>query len=111
MLSTTETEYVATSESSKEAIWLTRLVGDLGIVGGILVLHCDSQSAIQLAQNPVFHAKTKHVVVRYHFIRDVLEDKCLQLVKEHTDENLADLLTKSLSSERFAHFGELMGIE
>ncbi|MCO5556931.1 hypothetical protein L7F22_010486 [Adiantum nelumboides] len=109
-LSTTEAEYVAASEACKEAIWLTCLVGDLGIVREIPVLHCDSQSAIQLARNPVFHAKTKHVDVRYHFIREVLEDKRLQLVKVHTDDNPADLLTKSLSSERFAHCRELMGI-
>ncbi|MCO5614198.1 hypothetical protein L7F22_068478 [Adiantum nelumboides] len=109
-LSTTEAEYVAASESCKEAIWLTRLVRDLGIVGEIAVLHCDSQSAIQLARNPVIHAKTKHVDIRYHFIRDVLEDKPLQLVKVHTDDNRADLLTKSLSSEGFAHLRELMGI-
>ncbi|MCO5567257.1 hypothetical protein L7F22_020946 [Adiantum nelumboides] len=95
MLSTTEAEYVAASEACKEAIWLTRLVGYLGIVREIPVLHCDSQSAIQLARNPVFHAKTKHVDVKYHFIREVLEDKRLQLVKVHTDDNPADLLIKS----------------
>ncbi|MCO5556229.1 hypothetical protein L7F22_009775 [Adiantum nelumboides] len=109
-LSTTEAEYVAASEACKEAIGLTRLVGDLGIVREIPVLHCDSQSAIQLARNLVFHAKTKHVDVRYHFIREVLEDKPLQLVKVYTDDNPADLLTKSLSSERFTHCRELMGI-
>ncbi|MCO5562243.1 hypothetical protein L7F22_015869 [Adiantum nelumboides] len=84
------------------------LVGDLGIVGETPVLHYDSQSAIQLARNPEFHAKTKHVDVRYHFIRDILEDKRLQLVKVHTDDNPVDLLTKRLSSERFAHLKELM---
>ncbi|MCO5574065.1 hypothetical protein L7F22_027842 [Adiantum nelumboides] len=109
-LSTTEAKYVAALESCKEAIWLTRLVGDLGIVGEIRVLHCDSQSAIQLARNPVFHAKTKHVDVRYHFIKDVHEDKCLQLMKVHTNDNPVDLLMKSLSSEWFAHLRELMGI-
>ncbi|MCO5547821.1 hypothetical protein L7F22_001273 [Adiantum nelumboides] len=100
----------AASDSCKESIWLTRLVGDLGIVGEIPVLHCDNQSAIELAWNPVFHAKTKHVDVRYHFIRGVLEDKHLQLVKVHTDDNPTNLLMKSLSSERFAHLRELMGI-
>ncbi|MCO5577494.1 hypothetical protein L7F22_031325 [Adiantum nelumboides] len=105
------TKYVATSDACKEAIWLTRLVGDLGIVGEVPVLHCDSQSAIQLARNPVFHAKTKHVDVRYHFIRDVLDDKRLHLVKVHTDDNPADLLTKTLSPEWFAHCRELMDIE
>ncbi|MCO5563946.1 hypothetical protein L7F22_017598 [Adiantum nelumboides] len=109
-LSTTETEYVSASNACKEAIWLTCLVGDLGIVGEVPVLHCDSQSAKPLARNPVFHAKTKHVDVRYHFIRDVLEDKRLQLVKVHTDHNPADLLTKTLSPKPFAHCKELMGI-
>ncbi|MCO5605084.1 hypothetical protein L7F22_059262 [Adiantum nelumboides] len=97
-------------KSCKEAIWLTRLVGDLGIVGEILVLQCDNQSAIQLARNLVFLAKTKHADVRYNFIKDILADKRLQLVKVHRDDNLADLLTKSLSSEWFAHLKELMGI-
>ncbi|MCO5591482.1 hypothetical protein L7F22_045466 [Adiantum nelumboides] len=109
-LSTTEAENVAASYACKEAIWLARLVGDLGIVGERPVLHWDSQSAIQLARNSVFHAKTKHVDVRYHFIRDVLEDKRLQLVKVHTDDNPADLLRKTLSPERFGHCRELMGI-
>ncbi|MCO5560000.1 hypothetical protein L7F22_013605 [Adiantum nelumboides] len=109
-LSTTEAEYVATSDACKEAIWLTRLVGDLGIVGEIPVLHCDSQSAIQFARNRVFHAKTKHVNVRYHIIRDVLDDRWLHLVKVHTDDNRADVLTKTLSPERFTHCRELMGI-
>ena len=109
-LSTTEAEYVAATEACKEAIWLARLVGDLGMNVEMPVLHCDSQSAIQLAKNLVFHAKTKHVDVKYHFIREVLEDKRLQLIKVHTDDNHADLLTKGLPSERFAHCQELMSI-
>ena len=74
-LSTTEAEYMAATEAAKEALWLSRLVGDLGMAVDAPMLHCDSQSAIALAQNPVFHAKTKHIEVRYHFIREVLEDK------------------------------------
>ncbi len=66
------------------------------------ILHCDSQSAIQLAQNLVFHAKTKHVYAKYHFIREVLEDKRLQLVKVHTNDNPIDLLTKGFPPERFS---------
>ncbi|KAH7442662.1 hypothetical protein KP509_03G098000 [Ceratopteris richardii] len=56
-----------------------------------------------LARNPVFHAKTKHIQVKYHFIRDVLDRKSIELVKVHTDDNPADLLTKGLPAERFAH--------
>ena len=58
-----------------------------------------------LAKNPVFHAKTKHIDVKYHFIRDMLEDKLLELVKVHIDDNPADLMTKVLPPERFALMG------
>ena len=108
--STTEAEYVAASEACKEAIWLGRLVTDLGIKEQTPMLHCDSQSAIQLARNPVYHSKTKHVDVKYHFIREMLEDKQIQLVKVHTTENPADLLKKGLPAENFAHCRKLLGV-
>ena len=66
--STIEAEYVVATEACKEAIWLGRLVVDLGMKIEMPELHCDSQSAIQLAKNLVFHAKTKHIDVKYHFI-------------------------------------------
>ena len=110
-LSTIEAEYVVATEACKEAIWLICLVGDLGLGNGIPILHSDSQSVIMLAKNPMFHAKTKHIEVKYHFLCQVLEDKHLELVKVHTDHNLADFLTKSLPSNKFAHCHELMGIE
>ena len=97
-------------EACKEAIWLGRLVADLGIKIEMPELHCDSQSAIQLAKNPVFHAKTKHIDVKYHFIQEVIDDKQIQLVKVHTKENLTDLFTKGLPGDSFVHCHELMGI-
>ncbi|MCO5609164.1 hypothetical protein L7F22_063387 [Adiantum nelumboides] len=109
-LSTTEAEYIAAGEACKEALWLARLVGDLGVTVEMPVLHCDSQSAIMLSKNPVFYAKKKHIAVKYHFIRDVLEDKHMELVKVHTTENPADLLTKGLPGESFAHCRDLMGV-
>ena len=63
-----------------------------------------------LAKNPVFHAKTKHIDVKYHFIRDMLEDKLMELVKVHTDDNPADLMTKGLPPVPFAHCRALMGV-
>ncbi|MCO5573090.1 hypothetical protein L7F22_026855 [Adiantum nelumboides] len=89
---TTEVEYVAVSTGSKEAVWLSRLVGDLGI-HQTPVLHCDNQSAIALAKNPVFHSKSKHIEVRYHVIRNILASKCIELAKIHIDDNPADTLT------------------
>ncbi|MCO5570472.1 hypothetical protein L7F22_024194 [Adiantum nelumboides] len=109
--STTEAEYVAENEACKGAIWLGRLVADLGIKAEMPELYCDSQSAIQLAKNPVFHSKTKHIDVKYHFIREVLEDKQqIQLMKIHTKDNPTDLPTKGLPGESFVNCHELLGI-
>ena len=94
-LSTTEVEYVAAIEACKEAIWLICLVGDLGLGDEMPILLSDSQSAIMLVKSPLFHAMTKHIEVKYHFLCQVLEDKRLELVKVHTDHNPIDFLTKS----------------
>ncbi|MCO5568940.1 hypothetical protein L7F22_022643 [Adiantum nelumboides] len=109
-MSTTKAKYAAALEVCKEAIWLARLVSDLGIFAETPTLHCDSQSAIMLAKNPMFLAKTKHISVKYHHFQEVLKDKHMQLVKVHIDDNLADLLTKGLPSERFTHCRALMGV-
>ncbi|MCO5614042.1 hypothetical protein L7F22_068322 [Adiantum nelumboides] len=103
----------STTEASmacKEAIWLGQLVTNLGIKEETSMLHCDSQSAILLARNPVYHSKTKHVDMKYHFIREMVEDKQVQLVKVHTTDNPADLLTKELPSESFAHCHKLLDV-
>ena len=63
-----------------------------------------------LAKNPIFHEKTKHIEVKYHFIREMLEDKLMKLVKVYINDNHADLLTKSLPLERFANYRALMGV-
>ena len=68
MLSTIGANYVVTIEACKEAIWLGRLVIDSGIKSEMLQQHCDGYNAKQLAKNLVFHAKTKHIDVKYHFI-------------------------------------------
>ncbi|MCO5568583.1 hypothetical protein L7F22_022282 [Adiantum nelumboides] len=108
--STTKAEYVAANEACKEAIWLGRLVADLEIKVEMPELYCDNQSAIQLTKNPVFHSKAKHIAVKYQFIREVIEDKQIPLVKIHTKDNPTDLLTKALSRESFVHCRELFGI-
>ncbi|MCO5573051.1 hypothetical protein L7F22_026816 [Adiantum nelumboides] len=109
-MSTTQAEYVAASEASKETICLACLVSNLGISAETPTLHGDSQSDIMLAKNQVFNAKTKHMLVKYHFICNVLEDKHMQLVKVHTDNNPADLFKKGLPLKRFMHCRALMGV-
>ena len=71
----TEAEYMTLTETVKEAIWLQGLMDDLWIEQDFLRVHCDSMSAIYLAKNQVYHERTKHIDVKYHFVRDILEDR------------------------------------
>eukprot|EP00253_Pinus_taeda_P006171 PITA_06171 len=73
-------------------------------------IDCDSQSEIFLAKNLAYHSKTKHIDVQYHFVRDMIEDQKVLLVKVDTLKNTADALTKSVSSEKFSWCRETMGI-
>ncbi|KAE8727554.1 putative ribonuclease H protein [Hibiscus syriacus] len=102
-LSTTEAEYMAVSEAVKEAIWLNGLMEDLGVVQSHISLYCDSQSAIHLAKNQVYHSRTKHIDVKYHFVREIFEERKILLQKIATSENPADMMTKM----RHYKFGEL----
>jgi hypothetical protein len=86
-ISTTEAEYVAATEASKEMIWLQRFMEELGKKQENNMLYCDNESAIHLAKNSAFHSKTKHIQLRYHFIRSILEDGHLKLEKIHTSQN------------------------
>ena len=101
---------MATTHASKEAVWLQRLCSSMGLVQGAIRIDCDSQSAIFLAKNPAYHSKTKHIDVQYHFVRDMIEDKKVLLVKVDTLKNIADALTKSVSSEMFSWCRETMGV-
>eukprot|EP00253_Pinus_taeda_P010914 PITA_10914 len=99
-LSTTEAEYVVAKEAIKVMIWLQRFMGELGKEHDMGTLYSDSQSSIHLAKNSAFNSKTKHIQLKYHFIRSVLEDGELMLQKIHTSKNLADMLTKVVTREK-----------
>jgi hypothetical protein len=74
-------------------------------------LYCDIQSAIHLAKNSAFHSNTKHIQLRYHFIRSTLEDGKLKLEKIHISQNLADMLTKGVTREKLSSFSVSIGIQ
>ena len=93
-LSTTKAEYMVMTEAMKKAIWLQRLLDDLEIDQDLLKINCDSMSVIYLAKNQVYHARTKHIDVRFHFIWGILDEGDIELQKVHTMENPADMLTK-----------------
>ena len=83
-LLTTEEEYAVATKASKEMIWLQRFMDELGKKHNMGMLYSDSQSAIHLAKNSTFHSRSKHIHLKYHFIRSVLEDGELKLENIHT---------------------------
>ena len=111
VLSTTETKYMAVAEAAKEALWLTELVKELGVEQSEVHLHCDSQSAIYLAMNQVYHARTKHIDVRFHKIRKLIASGEILLQKVHTSENAADMLTKPVTINKFMHCLDLLNVD
>eukprot|EP00253_Pinus_taeda_P008636 PITA_08636 len=99
-LSTTEAEYVAAFHAYKEAIWLKGLFGEFGRLQDNIKLFCDSQSAIHLAKNLAYHSKSKHIPIKYHFVRQVITERGVSLEKVHTKENCADMFTKPVLLEK-----------
>jgi hypothetical protein len=97
MLSTAEAEYVAATHAAKECIWLHRLIGELfpSIISKTTLL-CDNQAALTLATDDNYHARTKHIDLRYHFIREVIAGGAIDIVYCPTDDMTADILTKAL---------------
>ena len=110
-LSTTEAEYIAQSETSKEVVWTRRLLMDLNIIhDGPTPLPCDNHSAIRLVKNPEFRRRSKHIDVRYHFIREQQEGQVINIDFVPSADQLADLFTKPLPNPRFHDLRTKIGI-
>ena len=109
-MSTTEIEYMAVVEVAKEALWLKGLVRELGLNQGGVQLHYDSQSAIYLAKHQVYHARTKHIDVRFHKIRELTVTGEIILEKIDTSENAADILKKPVPTSKFKHYLDLISV-
>nr|GEY72248.1 retrovirus-related Pol polyprotein from transposon TNT 1-94 [Tanacetum cinerariifolium] len=109
-LSTTKVEYMVMTEAVKEAIWLQGLLSKLGIKQKFVTMHSDSQSAIHITKNQVYHARSKHIDVRYHFIREILEEDGVRIQKIYTSKNLADMVTKVVAVIKFNYCLDLINI-
>ena len=75
------------------------------------VVYCDSQSAIDFSKNATYHSRIKHIVFRYHWIRDAIEMKCFQLKKIHTNKNAVDMMTKVIPKQKLEFCSKLVGME
>ena len=100
-LSTTEAEYIALTAVAREVLHLQVLLEEIyGPVSSPIPIYCDNQGAIALASKTRFHARTKHIDIRYHFVRHLIRTRILDLSYCPTEENVADIFTKALSRPR-----------
>ncbi|GJW83701.1 putative ribonuclease H-like domain-containing protein [Tanacetum coccineum] len=108
--STTEAEYIAASNCCGQVLWIQNQLLDYGYNFMQTKIHIDNESTICIVKNPVFHSKTKHIKIRHHFIRDSNKKKLIQMIKIHTDQNVADLLTKAFNVSRFQYLIASIGM-
>ena len=112
--STCESEYIATSEAAKEAIWLKNFIGDLGVVPAIkepMEIFCDNESAVALAKEPKDHGRSRYINKKYHFIRHRIEEGILVAKRVSSDENPADPLTKGLTLVKHLQHARSIGLK
>lgn len=109
--STAEAEFVAATAAAKHAVWLRKLLCDLGLQEKrSTVLYVDNQAAIAIAQNPVFHGKTKHFKLRFYYLREAQQEEEVELKYCKTDNQIADVFTKPLAVSRFSQLIHEVGM-
>ena len=114
-LSSCEAEYIGQTNATKEAIWLRRLLNEIQPEAAneaqATIIYCDNQGAIALAKNPQFHARTKHIDIQHHFVRDKVSEGAIELQYIETESQVADGLTKALDKIKFERFRKAIGLE
>jgi hypothetical protein len=110
-LSSTEAEYMALSDCSRQVVWMHTLLGELGYDLKAIPICGDNQGSIFIASNPVTEKRSKHIDIRYHYIREVINDGRVVVYFIPGDDNPADLLTKNLGVVKLRKFRDALGLE
>jgi len=110
-LSSTEAEYRGAAIVACEIVWLLKLLSDLGqSMDAPIVIYCDNISSILLANNPIYHARTKHIEVHYHFIKEKVLAKEIDLIHVSTQDQVANIFTKALGTYKLKKFRQMFGV-
>ena len=109
--STCEAEYIAASSCCSQVLWIQQQLRDYGFEFLTTPIYVDNSAALDITRNPVQHSKTKHIEIKYHFIRDCFEKRLIDVVKVHTDDQRADLFTKAFDKSRFDFLLMVNGIK
>jgi hypothetical protein len=110
-LSTTEAEYIATTSCCTQILWMKQTLQDIKVeYKKPISILCDNTSAISISKNPVMHSKTKHIPIKYHFLREQVNDKIVKLEYVPTKEQIADIFTKPLPRDTFEYLRQKMGV-
>ena len=99
-----EAEYMALSDCSRQVVWVRQVLKELGLPLKPTPLNIDNEGAIFTAENPITEHRSKHIDIRYHYIREVIERKHVELFHVADDENPADMLTKNLGRIKHGKF-------
>ena len=111
---TTEAKYIAASDAAKEAVWIKIFVFGLGVVPSItnpVDFYCDNNGAIAQAKEPRSHQRSKHIIRRFHLIREIIERGDVKICRVHTDDNVVDPLTKHLPQSKHDSHTRSIGIQ
>ena len=110
--STAEVEYIATAINCTNIVWLKNLLkGMKEEVTKLVILYCDNTSAINISKNLVMHVKTKHITIKYHYVRELVEDKQVKMEYIHTKEQIVDIFTKPLPKDIYEYLGGKLGVK
>ena len=113
-LSTAEAEYISLTIAAQEAIWSNRLLSELQLQKEPLepaIIYEDNQSAISMAKNPQFHGRSKHIAIKYHFIRDEVKNGAIKIQYCRTNDMVADMFTKGLYADQFQKLRDMAGVK
>jgi len=100
-LSTAEAEYIAVGSCCSQLVWMKQMLKEYNVEEDVLALYCDNLSAINISKNPIQHRRTKHIDIRHHFIKVLVEEKVVTLEHVDIEEQLTDIFTKALDAKQF----------